>query len=145
MVCLGNICRSPLAEGILRSKVDPEKVAVDSAGTGDYHIGQCPDERSIEVARKMELDIRNQRGRQFKVSDFDNFDKIYVMDMSNYRNVTALARNDRDRKKVSLILNEVFPGENVEVPDPYLGGPEGFDRVYQMLDEACTVIAQKFN
>lgn len=143
MVCLGNICRSPLAEGLLKSKVDPDKVYVDSAGTGDYHIGHAPDERSVSVARENKLDITSQRGRQFKVSDFDEFDKIYVMDMSNYHDVLSLARNEEDKKKVSLILNEIFPGENVEVPDPYHGGNEGFNNVYKMLDEACEVIAGK--
>lgn len=143
MVCLGNICRSPLAEGLLKSKVDPEKVFVESAGTGDYHIGHSPDERSVAIAEQNKLDITTQKGRQFKVSDFDEFDYIYVMDMSNYRDVIALARNEEDKKKVSLILNEIFPRENVEVPDPYFGGGEGFSKVYKMLDEACEVIAEK--
>lgn len=143
MVCLGNICRSPLAEGILKSKVDPQKVYVDSAATSDYHIGHSPDERSIAIAEKNKLDITSQQGRQFSVEDFDNFDKIYVMDMSNYKDVISLARNEEDKKKVSLILNEIFPGENVEVPDPYHGGNDGFSRVYEMLDEACEVIAKK--
>jgi protein-tyrosine phosphatase len=143
MVCLGNICRSPLAEGILKSKVDPAKVYVDSAGTGDYHIGSSPDERSVSVARENRLDITTQRGRQFSAADFDRFDKIYVMDMSNYKDVTALARNAKDKQKVSLILNEIFPGENVEVPDPYHGGNDGFQKVYEMLDEACELIAKK--
>ena len=143
MVCLGNICRSPLAEGILKSKVDPEKVFVDSAGTGDYHIDHAPDERSVSIAKKNNLDITCQRGRQFQTSDFDDFDYIYVMDMSNYNDVISLACTEEDRKKVKLILNEVFPGENVEVPDPYHGGPEGFAKVYEMLDEACENIARK--
>ncbi|MGB7786293.1 MAG: low molecular weight protein-tyrosine-phosphatase [Salinimicrobium sp.] len=143
MVCLGNICRSPLAEGILKSKVDPDKIFVDSAGTGDYHVGQAPDERSVDIAQKNELDITAQRGRQFSVTDFDEFDQIYVMDMSNYRDVLDLARNEEDRQKVSLILNEVFPGENVEVPDPYHGGKDGFHKVYSMLSEACELIAKK--
>lgn len=145
MVCLGNICRSPLAEGILRSKVDPQKIEVDSAATSDYHIGHSPDERSVDIAQKNDLDITYQRGRQFSTSDFDRFDRIYVMDMSNYRDVIALARNEEDRDKVSLILNEIFPGENVEVPDPYHGGPEGFQKVYTMLDEACEVIARNID
>lgn len=145
MVCLGNICRSPLAEGILKSKVDPEKVFVDSAGTGDYHVGSTPDKRSVSVANENRLDITSQVGRQFSADDFDKFDKIYVMDMSNYKDVTALARNEEDKQKVSLILNEIFPGENVEVPDPYHGGNDGFQKVYEMLDEACEVIAQKLN
>ena len=145
MVCLGNICRSPLAEGILKSKVDPEKVYVDSAGTSDYHVGHSPDPRSVSIAQNRKLDITSQKGRQFKVSDFDAFDHIYVMDMSNYKDVLAQARNEEDRKKVSLILDEIFPGENVEVPDPYYGGNDGFGKVYDMLDKACDIIAEKYN
>ena len=145
MVCLGNICRSPLAEGILKSKVDPDKVYVDSAGTSDYHVGHSPDPRSVSIAQSRKLDITTQRGRQFKVSDFDEFDHIYVMDMSNYRDVLAQARDEKDRRKVSLILDELFPGENVEVPDPYYGGNDGFGKVYDMLDKACDVIAEKYN
>ena len=143
MVCLGNICRSPLAEGILKSKVDPEKIFVDSAGTSNYHVNDCPDSRSIDIAKQNNLDITSQRGRQFSAGDFDDFDKIYVMDMSNYHDVLSLARNEEDKEKVSLILNEIFPGENVEVPDPYHGGADGFKKVYKMLDEACEVIAKK--
>ena len=143
MVCLGNICRSPLAEGILKSKVDPNKVYIDSAGTSNYHVGHSPDERSVAVAQQNKLDITSQKGRQFKASDFDEFDHIYVMDMSNYHDVVSLARNEEDKKKVKLILNEIFPGENVEVPDPYHGGNEGFNNVYKMLNEACEVIAKK--
>ena len=143
MVCLGNICRSPLAEGILKSKVDQQKVFVDSAGTSNYHIDDCPDPRSIAIAKDYNLDITTQRGRQFSVEDFDKFDKIYVMDMSNYHDVLSLARNQEDKDKIALILNEIFPGENVEVPDPYHGGEDGFKKVYKMLDEAAEVIAQK--
>ena len=145
MVCLGNICRSPLAEGILKSKVDPDKVYVDSAGTSDYHVGHSPDPRSVSIAQSRKLDITTQRGRQFKVSDFDEFDHIYVMDMSNYRDVLAQARDEKDRRKVSLILDELFPGENVEVHDPYYGGNDGFGKVYDMLDKACELIAEKYN
>ncbi len=143
MVCLGNICRSPLAEGILKSKINPEKIYVDSAGTSNYHVDECPDTRSIDIAKQNNLDITSQRGRQFSAEDFDKFDKIYVMDMSNYYDVISLARNEEDKEKVSLILNEIFPGENVEVPDPYHGGADGFKKVYNMLDEACEIIAQK--
>ncbi len=143
MVCLGNICRSPLAEGLLAAKLPSDKFTVDSAGTGDWHIGSCPDERSIEVAKRNGLDISKQRGRQFKVSDFDNFDYIYVMDSSNLSNVKALARNEEDRNKVKLILNELFPGENMDVPDPYFGLHDGFNKVYAMLDEATQNIADK--
>ncbi|WP_424494386.1 low molecular weight protein-tyrosine-phosphatase [Salinimicrobium sp. GXAS 041] len=143
MVCLGNICRSPLAEGILKSKVDPDKVFIDSAGTSNYHVGDTPDRRSIAVAKENELDITTQKGRQFRVSDFDEFDHIYVMDMSNYHDVVSLARNEEQKAKVKMILNEIFPGENVEVPDPYHGGNDGFNKVYKMLDEACEIIANK--
>lgn len=141
MVCLGNICRSPLAEGILKSKVDPSTVVVESAGTGHWHVGKLPDERSIEVGKAHNIDITDQRGRQFNASDFDLFDHIYVMDNSNKEDVLSLAQNDEHRKKVSLILDEIFPGENVDVPDPYYGGTTGFESVYQMLDQACEKIA----
>ncbi|KAA5824752.1 low molecular weight phosphotyrosine protein phosphatase [Algibacter amylolyticus] len=140
MVCLGNICRSPLAEGILKSKLSKDFI-VDSAGTANYHSGAAPDTRSIAVARKYGLDISNLKGRQFNVTDFDTFDLIYVMDQSNYNNVIKLARHNEDIAKVKLILNEVHEGKNYEVPDPYYGGDHGFENVYQMLDEACDVIA----
>lgn len=143
MVCLGNICRSPLAEGILKSKVNSSLVFVDSAGTGNYHIGGLPDKRSIDVAEKYAIDITDQRCRQFSVEDFDNFDVIYVMDNSNRRDVLSLARNQQDKNKVKMILNELFPNENVDVPDPYTGGLNGFEQVYQMLNKACAVVAQK--
>ena len=143
MVCLGNICRSPMAEGILMHKTQGKDVTVESAGTSDYHIGSLPYKRSIEVAKKNGLDITDQRGRQFKTSDFDTYDYIYAMDNSNYNNIIALARNEADKDKVHLILNSIFPGENVDVPDPYYGGDQGFDHVYNMLDEACEVIAKK--
>jgi len=143
MVCLGNICRSPLAEGILKLKVDSQKYFIDSAGTGSYHLGSPPDSRSIAVARKNNLDISYQRGRQFGVSDFDEFDIIYVMDNSNKRDVLELARDENDKAKVKMILNEIFPNENVDVPDPYLGGDQGFEKVYKLLEEACSIIAQK--
>ena len=143
MVCLGNICRSPLAEGILASKVDSGKVMVDSAGTGHWHIGNHPDPRSIAIAKKYGLDISQQRGRQFSSNDFDNFDYIFVMDSSNKEDVLALATTQADSAKVSLILDHIFPNENVDVPDPYYGGDLGFDSVYQMLDKACELIATK--
>ena len=143
MVCLGNICRSPLAEGILKLKVDSQKYFIDSAGTGSYHLGSPPDKRSIAVARKNNLDISYQRCRQFGVSDFDEFDIIYVMDNSNKRDVLALARDENDKAKVKMILNEIFPNENVDVPDPYLGGDQGFEKVYKLLEETCSIIAQK--
>lgn len=143
MVCLGNICRSPLAEGILKSKVDRNSVFVDSAGTGAWHSGELPDKRSIAVAKKYGIDLTDQRARLFLVEDFDKFDHIYVMDQSNYKNVCRLAPNDEAINKVQLILNESYPDENLEVPDPYYGGDQGFENVYKMLDEACLKIKNK--
>jgi protein-tyrosine phosphatase len=143
MVCLGNICRSPLAEGILASKLPKDKFRVDSAGTGSWHIGHTPDERSIATAKKNGLDISNQRGRQFSSADFDTFDYIFVMDSSNYETVISLAKSQEHKDKVRMILDELFPNENVDVPDPYFGLPNGFNMVYQMLDEVCDVISEK--
>jgi len=143
MVCLGNICRSPLAEGILKSKVDEKNVLVDSAGTGGWHIGELPDSRSIQIAEVNQIDITGQRCRKFTIEDFDNFDKIFVMDSSNYRDVMAYARHVEDEKKVEMILNKTHPGSNKDVPDPYYGGENGFKQVFKMLDDACEVIAKE--
>jgi protein-tyrosine phosphatase len=143
MVCLGNICRSPLAEGILASKLPKNKFTVDSAGTGSWHIGHSPDDRSIAVAKKNQINISNQKGRQFSTNDFETFDYIYVMDNSNYCDVIELAKNQEHKEKVHLILNDLFPNENVDVPDPYFGLPNGFEIVYNMLDEVCDVISKK--
>lgn len=145
MVCLGNICRSPLAEGILRSKLDPTLFEVDSTGTGHWHVGNPPDPRSVAVARKNGLDISRLRGRQFSAQDFEDFDLIYVMDSSNLENVLRLAPSPVHRKKVSMILDTLFPGEKVDVPDPYHGLDDGFDRVYDMLEESCSVIADRLS
>ncbi|WP_418511885.1 low molecular weight protein-tyrosine-phosphatase [Corallibacter sp.] len=142
MVCLGNICRSPLAEGILRSKLS-ENVLVDSAGTSNYHVGDAPDKRSIAVAKKYGLDISNLKGRQFSTEDFDTFDLIYVMDESNFENVIKQSRTPEDIAKVKYILNEIYPNQNHSVPDPYYGGEQGFENTYKMLDEACNEIASK--
>jgi len=142
MVCLGNICRSPLAEGILKSKTTHLDILVDSAGTAAYHIGERPDVRSIEIANKYDIDLTSQRARQFSVNDFDEFDRIYAMDTSNYSNIISLARNEKDRDKVDLILNEINPRSFQSVPDPYYGGDNGFQNVYEMLDEACDIIVQ---
>ncbi|MDB4089499.1 low molecular weight phosphotyrosine protein phosphatase [Flavobacteriales bacterium] len=145
MVCLGNICRSPLAEGIMANKVKENGLnyEVDSAGTAAYHIGNLPDERSIEVANKYGIDLTTQRARQFKVNDFQNFDIIYAMDTENYNNILNLANSEEDELKVKLILNEIEPNSNSSVPDPYYGGDEGFDNVYQMLNLACESIITK--
>ena len=143
MVCLGNICRSPLAEGILKSKVSDSDFIIDSAGTGGWHIGELPDSRSIEVARINQIDITDQSCRKFVYQDFQDFDLIYVMDKSNMADVLSLAKNDEDRMKVSLILDELYPGKFKEVPDPYYGGGNGFEKVFVMLDAACDQIVNK--
>lgn len=145
MVCLGNICRSPLAEGILKSKVDSSLVFVDSAGTGGWHVGENPDERSIQVAKENGIDISKQQCRKFELVDFDRFDLIYVMDQSNYQNILSLARKKSDKDKVKLILNEISPNNNNNVPDPYYGGNSGFKQVYNRLNEACKIIANKLS
>lgn len=143
MVCLGNICRSPLAEGILASKLPKDKFIVDSAGTGNWHVGKQPDSRSIATAKKNGLDISLQKGKHFTPQHFEEFDYIYVMDGSNYDDVLFLAKTDEHKKKVSRILDELFPGDNVDVPDPYYGLQNGFDMVYEMLDEATDLLAKK--
>lgn len=145
MVCLGNICRSPLAEGILKSKVDENAVVVDSAATANYHIGKIPDSRAIEEAAKNNIDISTYTVRQFTAADFENFDVIYAMDRSNYRNILALASTKAECAKVRMILNESFPNSNKEVPDPYYGGDKGFKEVYGLLDDACEQIANSLH
>ena len=144
MVCLGNICRSPLAEGILKSMVDSTAVLVDSAGTGGYHIGALPDERSIAVAQKNGLDITDQRARKLVVEDLLEYDLIYAMDTSNYQNILAMTTNEAQIGKIKLLLDEVDLGIK-EVPDPYYGGINGFNEVFKMVHQACNVIARKLN
>ena len=138
MVCLGNICRSPLAEGIMKARAAEAGLSwtVDSAGTGYWHTGELPDRRSIQVGRKYGIDITDQRARQFQPDDFDRFDRIFVMDVNNRRDVLILAKNEEHRSKVSLILDETHPGKDRSVPDPYYDD-NGFETVYEMLDEAC--------
>jgi len=142
MVCLGNICRSPLAEGILASKLPKDKFLVDSAGTSSWHVGDKPDSRSIATAKKHGIDISNQKGKHFTAAFFDEFDYIYVMDESNYNNVIALTSSQKQKEKVNLILNVLSYKNLVEVPDPYYGLQDGFDAVYEMLDIATDIIAQ---
>ena len=146
MVCLGNICRSPLAEGILRHKVREAGLdwEVDSAGTGAWHIGNPPDPRSVAEAQRRGLDISGQRARQFQRSDFDEFDHILVMDSSNYQNVLKLARTEADREKVELVMNYDRPGYNQAVPDPYWDD-DGFAKVYDLLDRACTRVVDSLS
>ncbi|ASV31953.1 low molecular weight protein-tyrosine-phosphatase [Maribacter cobaltidurans] len=144
MVCLGNICRSPLAEGILKSKIDTDAVWVDSAGTGGYHIGNPPDPRSIAVAKKYGIDISQQVCRKLSYSDLEEFDVIYAMDKSNYANIISLSRNKGQVAKVKLLLSEASIKEN-EVPDPYYDSVDGFEKVYQLIDKACEEIAKKLS
>ena len=136
MVCLGNICRSPLAEGILRSKADPERVEVDSAGTAGYHVGHPPDPRSIQIGMKYDIDISQQRCRKLTRDDFYIIDHIFVMDRANYRDVCALAPDEHYKAKVSLLL-EATDSVLDEVPDPYYGGTQGFETVFSLIDRAC--------
>jgi protein-tyrosine phosphatase len=141
MVCLGNICRSPLADALLRKKIANKglDVEVDSAGTSSFHIGHQPDERTQENAKKHNLDMSFLRARQFVKSDFQVFDQIYVMDRSNAYNVLEFAENDDERNKVKLIL-DVLSDKTKEVPDPYYGGETGFENVYNLLDRATDEI-----
>lgn len=145
MICLGNICRSPLAEGLMRSKLNFTKFNVDSAGTSGGHKGQAPDKRSIAVANKNGIDISQQKSRKLVKRDFKVYDYLYVMDGSNYLDVIAMASNKEEIKKVIRIMDEVFPNENLDVPDPYYGGSQGFENVYRMLDQATDLIANKIN
>ncbi|MGL5888250.1 MAG: low molecular weight protein-tyrosine-phosphatase [Bacteroidia bacterium] len=148
MVCLGNICRSPLAEGILRHQLTAaglaDAVEVDSAGTSGWHIGEQPDKRSAANAREHGVEIASLRARQFVVSDFDRFDEIYVMDSENLTNVRSLARSEDDLQKTDLLLNQLHPGQNRAVPDPYYGGEEGFELVYQLVNDACAILVNRF-
>jgi len=138
MVCLGNICRSPLAEGILQHKIQERQLGweVDSAGTGNWHIGEPPDPRSIQIAQHYSIDITNQRARQFERQDFERYDLILAMDLSNYNNILRLADSKEAEEKVQLIMNYVDPKRNQSVPDPYWND-DGFEQVFKMLEEAC--------
>lgn len=143
-VCLGNICRSPLAEGILKKKFEEYGISgiINSAGFEPYHEGQHPDPRSVATAKNHDIDISGKVARLFTLEDFDNYDKILVMDAMNYTDVMRIARNDSDRSKVDYLLNLVNEGSDDEVPDPYYGGPSGFDKVYDMMDRACDRIVK---
>jgi protein-tyrosine phosphatase len=143
MVCLGNICRSPLAEGILRSKLPENSFFIDSAGTGDWHIGHAPDKRSIAVAKKHGIDLQHLRGRQIKVDDFQEFDYIFVMDKQNFIDVTRLAPNNEAIKKVKLITEVLNSSKITHVHDPYYDDAEAFEETFELLDQCCKIIASK--
>lgn len=144
MVCLGNICRSPLAEGIMKQKALEAGLEweVDSAGTGHWHAGQRPDPRSISKARQYGIEISDQRARQFQPADFERFDRIFVMDTQNHHDVLRLAGKEEHKEKVELILDQIHPGEARSVPDPYYDD-NGFEAVFQMLDRACEVFVKR--
>lgn len=141
MVCLGNICRSPMAQGILEYKLAQKnkKAYVDSAGTSGFHEGEHPDRRATQTMKKYGIDISKQRARPFKKNDFDEFYHIYVMDTSNNNDVLTMAKTEADKQKVQLILNVSYPGKDLSVPDPYYDN--GFETVYNLLNEACEKIA----
>ncbi|WP_407557661.1 low molecular weight protein-tyrosine-phosphatase [Winogradskyella sp. 4-2091] len=145
MVCLGNICRSPLAHGIMQSKLPEDHFYVDSAGTAAYHVGNKPDRRSIAVAKKHGLDISTQTARQFTVADFDTFDYIYAMDSSNYEDIIRLARNNSDIEKVMLFLEANTFIQNKNMPDPYYGEKDGFEYVYNLVHETCDILIKTIN
>lgn len=144
-VCLGNICRSPLAEGILLHLKDRDQLNlhIDSAGTAGYHIGEAPDPRTIANALKNGVDLRSLRARQFKASDLDEFDHIFVMDKNNHRNVLAMAKHEHQKHKVDLLLNVSFENSNLEVPDPYYGNEQDFEHVFQLVFKACEDLSKK--
>ena len=138
-VCLGNICRSPLAEGIMLHLNHEHNLdmIIDSAGTANYHIGDAPDKRTIANAKKNGIDLSALRGRQFNDNDFELFDFIYVMDKNNLKNILSLAKNNNQRNKVGLFLDVLHPGQNKEVPDPYYEDELVFEEVFQLLFSAC--------
>jgi protein-tyrosine phosphatase len=145
MVCLGNICRSPLADGLLLRKIQEQDldIKVDSAGTANYHIGKAPDPRMIQTATKHGTNLSFLRARQFTSKDFQNFDHILVMDESNYANVVKLARHAEDLKKVEYFLHYLYPNQKAAVPDPYYGTLKDFEEVYQLVDKATDALIQK--
>lgn len=146
MVCMGNICRSPMAEGVVRDYFVKNNVnaVVDSAGTIGFHTGEHPDVRAQKEMMRHHINISNHRARKFSVRDFDDFDLILTMDYENFTDVKNLARNPDDEKKVEMFMNLTYPGKNIPVPDPYYGGEEGFANVYQMLVEGAEALVRKF-
>lgn len=146
MVCLGNICRSPLAEGILqhKSKEAGLEWTVESAGTNNYHIGEPPHHLSQKVARLNGVDICDQRARKFVAEDFKKFDLIYAMAEDVLEDMKRIAGNAYDSEKAMLFLNELHPGKNMSVPDPWYGPEPGYHEVYELIDKTCDVIISKY-
>lgn len=142
MVCLGNICRSPLAEGIMKAKA-PNNFYIDSAGTISLHEGKHPDKRAIQTAARHGIDISQQRSRPITKADFEKFDKIYCMDVDVLADVVSKARNEDQRKKISLFLEILDDHQNAEVPDPYWGDMKEFEEVFQLLDHGCEAILKQ--
>jgi protein-tyrosine phosphatase len=144
MVCLGNICRSPLAHGILEYKAKQAGLdwTIDSAGTGDWHVGEPPHKLSQKVAKLNGVDICEQRARQFDKSDMLEYDRIYVMDKSNYNDVKLMSGELWDENKVKLFLDELHPGKSMDVPDPWYGEEDGYHTVYKLISDTCDVIIQ---
>ena len=145
MVCLGNICRSPLAEGILKHKAKQAGLnwEVDSAGTNNYHIGEPPHQLSQKVAKLNGVNICDQRARRFVKEDFDRYDKIYAMADDVLDDIKRIAREKYDPAKIDFFLNELYPGQNQCVPDPWYGTEPGYHEVYKLIDEASEAIIQK--
>ena len=145
MVCLGNICRSPMAEGIFRHQaaVANLDVLVDSAGTANYHSGEHPDRRAIACLKQKGIDISKLRARQFIAEDFNNFDVIFVMDRSNYDNIMDLAKNESQAEKVKLLVEEFPHGGYNKVPDPYYGSSKEFEEVSELLHATCKMLVNK--
>ena len=147
MVCLGNICRSPLAEGILQDKAFKTGLnwSVESAGTNGYHTGEPPHPLSQKVARLNGIDISKQKSRRFSADDFMNYDKIFAMAEDVIEDMKHIAKNKYDASKVDLLLNELFPGKNIEVPDPWYGTEPGYHQAFKMIEEACDAIIKKYS
>ena len=147
-VCLGNICRSPLGEGIMLHLISKQvlerRVQVDSAGTANYHVNEAPDQRTISNAKKNGVDIRSLRARQIEQADLEKFDRIFVMDQSNFEHVRALCKNEEQLKKVDYLLNELYPGENKFVPDPYYGKEVDFEEVFQLIYASCLKLLEPY-
>lgn len=145
-VCIGNICRSPIAEGVLRSMIRRENLnwTIASAGTEHYHIGEAPHVFSQNVCRRNQIDISGQRARHFSLSDLDHYDKIYAMSVDVLDRIAFMSADRFDPLKISLFLNELYPASNRSVPDPWYGPEEGYDDVYRMIEKTCKAIVQKY-